>query len=136
MMFNDTLMLGGSYYQQSVKGNSQGSRIFYASWEAPHNLTFRGETFHQGQEDGGTTLSTYYGKVKWQFQDDKYLNYRYDFGDDVSAGGGDRHAMHTLTLGWWPTSHIRAKLEMATHKFDDKSLEDYTQWEAFIGYVF
>ncbi len=141
--FDETYLLGFSLYTRKnaspsfgTPGRRETSFMAYGEAELPFNLLVRGEMMIQDRSEGDRTVDAWYGKVKWKFREDAYLNYRYGSGDDEKRADGGRQRVHTFTVGYWPLPEIRLKAEISLHDFKDPSLEDYTEWVAWLGCVF
>jgi hypothetical protein len=141
---NDKYRLGVSGYFQhnpspslaGTAGRREGSGMAYFDLGFPHGILIRGELFYQGRGDGDPSVTAYYGKVKWSFNDKWYINYRWNRGDDEKEGNGKRETVNTVTLSYWPILEVRMKAELSNHSFESPIVEGYNAWMFWLGYIF
>ncbi len=81
-------------------------------------------------------VRSWYISTKWQYNFKSYLNYRLDRGDDEKKGGVGKTTRNILTFGYWPKPYVRTKFEISAHRFDDVLIEDFNQFDAWIGVIF
>jgi len=134
ILFADMLTLGSSLYTQTEAKIKENTRLFYMNLDLPCGFTVRGETLHQ-HRGSHAAVHVWYAKVKWQFLENMYLNLRMNFGDDVRRGAGHKQTQWTATLAYWPLPHVRMKFEYVKHDFSARSIENYNQWQGWLGFV-
>lgn len=130
--------LGTSFYTQedSPSDRQQDSFLYYFNFELPWNLTLRSEGMLQHRDGPEDHVQTFYVKLKWQFHEKWYINYRYDTGDDTTLQYDGKHTINSITLAYFPTNKIRLKLEFADHRVDSEVSDDYQELLLRVGYIF
>ncbi|RMG58335.1 MAG: hypothetical protein D6713_07970 [Deltaproteobacteria bacterium] len=139
----DDYLLGLSGYGRNEEtpsdgtaGRNERSLMLYGEASLPWSFLVRAEALLQDRSRGDRSLDAWYGKVRWDFRDDAYVNVRYESGDDEKRAGGGRHRVTTLTLGYWVAPEVRLKGEVSFHDFKDPGKEDYSEWVAWLGVIF
>jgi len=140
----DQHLLGLSLYTQE-NGDENDRReydlVVYGEIQLPFDLLFRSEYVRQ-QRDSSTrpvfvrNPDMVYAKLRWDFREDTYLNYRFEFGEDDELGATVEHVIHRVTLGYQPISRVRLKAEYARHLYDRGPLDDYDYWGLSAGVFF
>ncbi len=140
-MFQDRYRFGSFYYDYMNSDESSdpliGQRqtwLTYAEVRLRENvLLLRAERIHVKRQ-GAADASGAYAKLKWQINQQIFLNYRYDDTDNVETGLPIRSYAHTLTAGYWPTDWLRARIEYGSHK---QSIDSWRhEWSAWLGFIF
>lgn len=108
---------------------------YFEWWIVPQKLLWRTEAMVLNPSSGDS-LDSLYTKLKWQVNDQIYLNYRFDNGHDLRIGPDVRHRVNSLTLAYWPHNQWRWKAEVARHDVERDLLPAFTQWSIWTGYVF
>ncbi len=137
--FFDNYLLGASFYQQKnpdQTGRTERSVVAYTDLRLPCDLTLRGEFLHQNRNHAFSDVSVGYAKLRWDFFERAYLNYRFGIGDDDKRGTGDTHVEHVATLGYSPHPNVRLRAEYARNEFDATGVEDFNVWAAYLGLIF
>lgn len=140
----DRYMLGASLYTQE-NGDEDDRREnalnVYGEAHLPFHLLVRSEYVRQ-QRDGSTrsvfvrNADMVYAKLRWDFRNDAYLNYRFDFGEDDRQGATNELTIHRVTLGYWPIARIRLKAEYARNIYHGGGIDDYDFWGVSAGLFF
>lgn len=144
LTFGETAFLGGSYYQQPRdldERRTERNFDLYGQVVLPANLLLRGEWVRQMRDSStlpglSRDIDISYVKLRWRFDPRAYVNYRFNWGDDDSAGTTESRHVHTFTLGVQPRPWLRLKLEYAENRFPRSSREDFSYWGASIGSLF
>ncbi len=137
--FAERLLLGISSYLQHNPDQSDRrelSFMAYADLQLPCQLVFRSEFMHQSRDEGFSNVWAGYAKLRWDFREDAYLNYRFDIGDDDKLAAGNRRIQNVVTLGYSPIANVRFKAEWARNTFRKGVAEDYDFWGLFVGIFF
>lgn len=134
-------LLGVSYYAQEngeLDDRRENDLMLYGQLALPARLLFRSEYLHQwrAHRPGYTrNADVVYAKLRWDFHERAYFNYRFQYGQDDKYGFTADHTAHTLTVGYRPVPRAIAKLETAFHDLD-KGVESYVSWGASLGLLF
>ncbi len=144
LSFQEDQFLGVSYYQRQhelSRDRTERSFVLYGQATLPGNLLARGEYVRQLRDQNARPsfsrhMNVAYAKLRWRFHPKAYLNYRFNWGDDDSAGTTLQRNVHTWTLGFQPRPWLRLKLEYADHDFRDSGREDFRYWGVSVGSLF
>ena len=117
-------------------GRREISFMLYQDLQLPHGFTLRAEVMHQSRNEGYDNIWAGYAKIRWDFREDSYLNYRFGIGDDEKRGAGERHIENVVTLGYSPIPNVRFRAEWAHNSFRARGVEDYHVWGVFAGIYF
>lgn len=133
LFFNDFRSEGGPFDREP--GDRKAYLVYSEISLFSRQLLWRSEYLFldRGAE---SDISGYYSKLKWQPRQEIYLNYRFDFADDLIETTIVEHRVHTLTLGYRPLKHLRGRLEFAHHEQLDRGRESYREWSLWLGYMF
>lgn len=140
----DRHMLGVSLYTQESdeRGDRRdGDLDVYGELSLPFHLLFRTEYVRQQRREDATSPyrrnpDLVYAKLRWDFLDDAYLNYRFEWGEDDEYGPRAEHTIHRVTLGWQPLGRLRLKAEYARNLLHDSATRDYDFWGVSAGIFF
>ena len=135
----ESLLFGFSTYLQhnpDFDDRRELSFMLYGDFQLPYSLTLRGEFMHQSRNEGFSNVWAGYAKLRWDFREDSYINYRFGIGDDDKRGAGRRHIENVLTLGYSPIANVRFRAEWAHNSFRASGVEDYDVWGVFAGIIF
>jgi len=102
----------------------------------PQNITLTGEYMFQDRNQDFDDAEAWYTSAKWDFTNNMYAYYRRDQGENSGKGLSQNEDTNTFTLGYSPKPFIRTKVEFSTHEFEATSVEDFNQWNAWIGVAF
>jgi len=138
-IFRERYTLGISYYNYKDVEGENGSVNGILSYADIHllanRLLWRTEFLTLTRSDT-SDIKAFYSKLKYQINRQLYLNYRFDRADDENIEPkGDEHIMRVATLGYWPKTFLRFKLEYADHKFENDS-NSFVQYAAWMGFIF
>jgi hypothetical protein len=136
--------VGASLYTQENGDEDhrrETSTMLYGEARLPFHLFARAEYLRQRRDARTRTgllrdIDVVYAKLRWDFRDDAYLNYRFEFGEDDRYGITVDHTVHRVTLGVRPIPRIRLKAEWARHVYASPRIENYHFWGASAGIFF
>jgi hypothetical protein len=140
----DDYRIGASLYTQEngdEDDRRETSTMLYGEARLPFDLFARTEYLRQRRDARTRTgvlrdIDVVYAKLRWDFRDDAYLNYRFEFGEDDRYGSTVDHTVHRITLGVRPIPRIRLKAEWARHVYASPRIENYHFWGASAGIFF
>ena len=143
LRLEDRHMLGVSLYTQE-NGDEDDRRennlMIYAETRLPFDLLLRSEYVrqHRNRTRPGYVHNAdlFYAKLRWDFLERAYLNYRFEYGEDDRLGETVDHVAHRFTLGVQPIARIRLKAEYARHILEEGPLGDYDFWGISAGLFF
>lgn len=144
ILIDENLLAGFSHYRQKNADwddRREKSTMVYGEFSFFENWLFRTEYFHQRRDHRRRTgfnreIDIVYAKLRWDFTEHLYANYRFTYGDDDGPGFTSKDTIHTTTFGIRPTSYLLVKCEYSAHDYRNSGLEDYNFWGLSVGYIF
>jgi len=135
--------LGVSLYTQrngEENDRRENNVMLYGDVQLPFGFFARSEYLRQRRDDRTRPeqvrdIDVVYAKLRWDFRNDAYLNYRFEFGEDDRFGPTVDHTVHRVTLGYRPIPRIRLKAEWARHIYEGQ-VENYHFWGLSAGIFF
>ncbi len=136
--------IGVSLYHQERDlplDRSEGNMMLYGQVVPFQDWTLRGEYLRQKRDRNtvaalSRNINIAYVKLRWDFHERMFVNYRWNWGDDDSSGVSTDHHIHTLTWGVQPRPNVRIKIEFANHLYLKSGRRDFQSWGISAGFLF
>lgn len=140
--FYQRAKIGAFYYDfvnpldgsDPVPGERRAWLLYHDIWLVEQTLLWRSEVLFLDRK-GQADIDGYYTKLKWRFHRDGFTNLRFDDMEDVTAPDLDTHRTFTLSLGYWPKGQVKARVEYASHRFENHGELDHDVASAWVGLI-